>query len=172
VSFGRVLRVVLGVIGLAESRSLRGAYYNTRQISRALKTPPKTQRQYRPKVKPVAEPKPDDDPYSMATWLTANAMHHAQPQGTRLCQEYNLFFEKWQAAITKTGAMVALYSLQVRSDRNEDINAGFFLSGLFARIDALLLPIRFERSSADCSTRTELHLYSHSRLGWRWPGVV
>lgn len=75
-----MLRVVLGIIGLAESRSLRGAYYNTRRISRALKSPPKTQRQYRAKDKLVAEPKPDDELHLMATWLTANAMHRLNPK--------------------------------------------------------------------------------------------
>lgn len=79
-SFGRVLRVILGVVGLAESRSLRGAYYNTRQISRALKSPPKTQRQLRPKDTFASEPEPDDELHSMATWLTAHAMPKLNPK--------------------------------------------------------------------------------------------
>ena len=73
-SFSRVLGVVLGVVGLAQSRSLRGAYYNSRQISRALKSAPKKQRQYQPKDKVAAKPQPDDELHSMATWLTAHAM--------------------------------------------------------------------------------------------------
>lgn len=79
-SFDRVLRVVLGVIGLTESRSFRGAYYNTRRISRALKTPPTTRREHQARNDLAIEPESHDDLCLMVSWLIANVLGQLSPK--------------------------------------------------------------------------------------------